>query len=90
MGGLEERKGKGEMLYYNQKESRTLTYEENKRSERKIRKHCLFFLHMPGKRKGFCPQEDGLQLLTYHSVHKLEAAGLGFPSRPFHVTILAH
>lgn len=51
MGGLEERKGKGEMLYYNQKESRTLTYEENKRSERKIGKHCLFFCTCQGKGK---------------------------------------
>lgn len=52
MGGLEERKGKGEMLYYNQKESRTLTYEENKKSERKIEKYCLFFGTCQGKGKG--------------------------------------
>lgn len=78
-----ERKEKGEMLHYNQNESRTLTYEENKKSERKIEKHCLGCFRMPGKRKGFCPQEDGPQLLTYRSVQKLEAAGSGFPSSPF-------
>lgn len=51
MGGLEERKGKGEMLYYNQKESRTLTYEENKKIRKKNRETLPIFCTCQGKGK---------------------------------------